>query len=357
MLSLSALFDKRSGHVPRQAKLIRVGADPNEIEDYEKQACFFRGCGLDVSTRERLLNTLEFLQSQHTICVVYGALKEGTDAANMRRLKDDKRGKKDPTKIWKATIVDKPAWWLAIDIDKMDIPPEVHGLREQAEYARARLPAEFHDAWCVVTATGSYGIRGGARLRFWFWLDRPLTCAEKVRWLGKAPYIDRSIYTENQPIYTSGPVFEGYAEFDDPLFGMPRLTTLDGAEFVRTPCAERLKPPPRPSYRAPSFHIEAAGKDSSYGVSTLGSALYLIYRAPNRPERPRHEWIRIACHTVAQPIILGLLNAESALEQLIAASISIGKDEQETRNLFDWALRTEAARIALENGGSRHEEE
>ena len=91
-------------------------------------------------------------------------------------------------------------------------------------------------------------------------------------------------------------------------------------------------------------------------------ALYLIYNAINKPERPRHEWIRIACQMVAQPIILGLLNAQSALEQLIVASISIGvagekRDwAKETSNLFKWALQVKAAELALEEEGSRYEQ-
>ena len=362
MLSLRALhhhaYDGHPAGVPRLAKQIKVGANPDEIVDYEKWATFFSAQGLDFSTFERALNALEYLQGKPHVCLVYGALSDDATPANMRKLIYDTPGKKNPNKIFNATLIDKASWWLSVDIDKLSVPPEIHGLREQAAWVLLQLPPEFHGVRCVVSATGSYGIRGGARLRFWFLLDKPLTCSEKRAWLCKARYVDLSIYTPNQPIYVSGPVFEGDPQFDDPLYDMPRIITLDGDACVVTPSAERLKPPPRSSYHAPSFHADAASKDTSYGLSTLGAALYLIYNATNKPTRPRHEWIRIACQMVAQPIILGLLNADSALEQLIIASVSIGKEEQETRNLFDWALRVTAEDIARENNrGSRREEE
>jgi hypothetical protein len=187
-----------------------------------------------------------------------------------------------------------------------------------------------------------------------------LTCAEKRQWLKPlakidgVKFVDLGLYSANQLVYTAAPVFED--PDDDPLSDGPRLVVIDGDEFVRTPSHERLRTP-RPSYSAPSFHIDAASKDSSYGLSTLGSALYLIYNAINKPERPRHEWIRIACQMVAHPIILGLLNADSALEQLIVASVSIGKEERETRGLFDWALRAKAEEIARENNRGGHYDE
>ena len=94
------------------------------------------------------------------------------------------------------------------------------------------MPA-FHNVRCIVTATGSYGIKRGAHLRLWFLLDRPLTCTEKRRWLKPlfakpVKIIDPSLYTPNQAIYTSGPVFEDID--DDPLFDMPRLIVLEGED-------------------------------------------------------------------------------------------------------------------------------
>jgi hypothetical protein len=348
------------GGTPVLAKQIAVGAVYSEVKDFD-DAYLYEACGLDVSTPERLLNTITFLQNKPHMCLVFGALSD--DAlptwahASMQRLKKDQFDKKGQLRS-KATIIDVKKIWLAIDLDGLPLPLGVNTLRQQAEYARSRLPPEFRNAWCIVTATGTYGINPkGVHLRFWFWLDKPLSCKEKTRWLDKNPFIDPSIYkSENQPIYTSAPTFLGDPLLDDPMFGISRVITLDGDACVVTPHAERLKPtPPRP-YQASSFHIDHAAKDSSYGLSTLGQALYLIYNAPNKLTRPRHEWIRIACQMVAHPIILGLLNANSALEQLIVASVSIGKEEQETRNLFDWALRAKAAELALEEEGSRYEQ-
>jgi hypothetical protein len=222
-------------------------------------------------------------------------------------------------------------------------------------WARELLLPEFRNAKCIVQATGSYGFKRGAHIRIHFMTDKGLTCAEKRQWLEPlakidgVKFVDLGLYSANQLVYTASPLFDD--PDDDPLFDMPRLVVIDGEEFVRTPCAERLKPAAHVhAYHAPSFHSDADSKDTSYGLSTLGQALYLIYNAINKPERPRHEWIRIACQMLAQPILQGFLNARSALEQLIVASVSIGKEEQETRNLFDWALRAKAARTC--SGGT-----
>jgi hypothetical protein len=313
MLSLTALhhrgFEGRPAGVPRLAKLIGVGADPKEIENYEG-ACFFRGRGLDVSSPERLLNAIEFLQSQHSTCVVFGAPTDDADLANMRRLIYDTPGVRNPARIWKATIVDKPAWWLAIDIDDLRVPLGVHGLRGIAEYARTRLPIEFRGAWCVAAATGSYGLKPGARLRFFFLLDAPLTCAQKVCWLGKAPFIDRSIYTPNQVIYTSRPVFAGNPEFDDPMFGVPRVITLDGEPHVRTPHPERLKPPRYPAAFTPRG---TAGVDDH---SLILSAMIAI---DSVEPGGRHNRIMREAFNLATLAVAGGVDPDRALRGLIRA--------------------------------------
>ena len=138
MLSLTALFHEAYGDgpagVPRLAKLVKFGANPDEVENYQG-ATFFDATGLYFSTFERALNALQYLQEQRSTCLVYGALTGDANPRSMCKLIYDTPGKKDPKKIWKATLMDKPSAWLFIDIDKLEVPREIHGLREQAVFA------------------------------------------------------------------------------------------------------------------------------------------------------------------------------------------------------------------------------
>jgi len=351
----------------RRRRLAKLVKRDGAVEPHEGAKNHEAG-GRDVSTFDKLFDALTWLSGEWAIAAVQGGKRDSANPRRMQRIIQDTPDKDDPKIIHPWTITDKPLVVLPIDIDDLIPPPSVRGLLATALWVIEQLPPDFHGVRCIAMGTGSYGLHRGAHIRLWFMLDRALTCGEKRRWLkpftriGYTKFVDIGLYTANQLVYTASPTFEDIN--DDPLFDAPRLIVIDGKEeFVRTPHAEALKSSPHPSYHAPSFHIDAAGKDTSYGLSTLGSALFLIYNAPNKPIRPRHEWIRIACQMVALPIILELLNAQSALEQLIAAAISIGDGSgerrdwaSETRNLFDWALRKEAADIALEERGGRHDE-
>ena len=351
MLVLRAGPHKTERRRRRLAKLVKVGADPGEVESYEGDF-LFEARGYDVSTFDKLLNVIVDLQDKPACAAVSGARVD--EKANcIRRNMIDQPDKFNPKKIWKAAIVDKPSYWLAMDIDDaLTMPSHVRGLMNGAVYVRAQMRACFRGARCIVTATGTYEINRGPHMRFWFLLDKPLTCVEKRQWLGPVKWIDPALYSANQLVYTAAPRFEDACN-DDPLFGMSRVVELDGAECVVTPSVGALKPAPRPVFKPPPGALN--GENTGFGMSTLGSALFLIYNAPNKPERSRHEWIRIACHAVAFPISIGLLDRDTALEQLIAASVSIGGAEQrdwarETSNLLDWALRVEAEEDAREGG-------
>jgi hypothetical protein len=264
----------------------------------------------------------------------------------MQRLKKDQIDKRG--RLHKATIIDAPKWWVAVDIDDLPIPASVHGLRRIAEYARSRLPSEFRGAWCVVTATGSYLIKPGAHLRFFFWLSEPLTCAQKTRWLDKTPFIDPAIYkSENQPIYTSGPVFLGNPEYDDPMHGMSRVIVLDGEPCVITPHAERLKTPPRPPYQAPS-----RGTLQGDGCAMLSAACRTIRNPPQGV--PRHEVIFDQCRDVVRLVAANYLDEDYALLRITRAAADIGKtDENEIKRIFNDTLRYRREHMELENGPHR----
>jgi hypothetical protein len=346
MLALTALhheaYGDRPAGTPRLAKLVRFGANPDEIENYEG-ATFFGGRGLDFSTFERGLNALEYLQGQHSTCVVYGALTADADPRNMRKLIYDTPGRKDPKRIWKATLVDKPSSWLFIDIDKMPVPPEIHGLRPQALYAREQLPTEFRGVRCVASATGSYGIRGGARLRLVFQLDRPLTCEQKVQWLGRARYVDRSIYTPNQPIFTSAPCFENVD--DDPLLDMPRVIVIDGAEHVVTPSVERLK---RAAAARAAFNHEAFVSRVADGADDHGLVISAMIAIDCAPPGERHDRIMREAYNLAELVVGDALNPDRALRGLVRAGTKIVPGAREIKpeeviKIWEHAMRKKLA--------------
>jgi hypothetical protein len=366
-LSLRALYrepcDKPGrewpGGVPVLAKQIAVGAVYSEVKPYD-DPYLHEGVGLDVSTRERLLNTVVYLQNKPDMCVVFGALSDDAlpiwARASMQRLKKDQIDKRG--RLHKATIIDVKKIWLAIDLDGLPLPLGVNTLRQQAEYARTRLPPEFRNAWCIVVATGTYGIDPkGVHLRFFFWLDKPLSCKEKTRWLDKTPFIDPSIYkSENQPIYTSAPTFLGDPLLDDPMFGISRVITLDGDVCVVTPHAERLKTPPRPPYHAP-----LRGTPSGDGGVMLSMACMAI-RAMNDPlpdgdppRPPRHEVIFEQCRLNVAPLVaIGAVDESYALLRVIRAAADIGKtDEDEIKRIFNDTLRHRREHMELESSDHR----
>jgi hypothetical protein len=354
MLALRALYSIKLGRTPWLTKQIGINAIPGEVEPFD-DSFLHEATGLDVSTPERLLNAITHLQGWPHVCVVFGALSDDARdtwaRASMRRLKKDQIDKRG--KLHKATIIDTPKIWLAIDIDDMPIPLGVHGLRGIAEYARSRLPPEFRKAWCIVTATSTFAIKPGARLRFLFWLDRPLTCAEKVRWLDKNPFIDMAIYKScNQPIYTAGPVFLGDPLLDDPMFGISRVITLDGDECVVTPHPEKLKPPPHRPYHAP-----LRGTLQGHGGVMLSMACMTI-RAMNDPPRdgdpPRHEVIFNQCRDIVRLVAMGAMDESYALLRITRAAADIGKtDENEIKRIFNDTLRYRREQMEMESGEHR----
>ena len=337
-------------------KQIEVGAVYGEIKPYDG-SWLHDAVGLDVSTPERLLNAITFLQDMPHTCVVFGALSdavlavEAYDAkpARMRRIKRDdidRRGR-----LWKATIIDAAKQWMAIDLDGLPMPHGIGGsLRTIATHARTRLPLEFRGAWCIVTATSAYGIdRKGVHLRFWFWLDRPLTCAEKTRWLDKQPFIDPAIYrSENQPIYTAGPVFLGDPLLDDPMFGVSRVITLDGEPCVTTPSAKMLNTPKTIPFIARAPRMQAAP-----GGDPIGLVLGAMQAIEVTPPGARHVVIMKQANELAHWVVLGVVNAEQALSSLIHSGTKpvAGAREitpQEVVRMWEHALRKKTAAHELE---------
>lgn len=185
-------------------------------------------------------------------CVLRGAIAGPARTRGVRRLLHD-----DPATGERATLREVARRWVALDVDGLPLP-EGTDPRDLAACARAvlpHLPPAFRVARCIVQATASHGVKPGARVRLWYWLDRPTRGAELATWLAGAP-VDASAFRAAQPIYTAAPLFEGRR---DPL--PARLALLDGAEpAVRVPPPALLTPtPPPPRPPRPHAADDAAG--------------------------------------------------------------------------------------------------
>jgi hypothetical protein len=106
------------------------------------------------------------------------------------------------------TLVESSRRWLALDIDRLMLPPELAAtdLSGCGELAIAALPNPFSPASVIVQATAGHLIKPGARLRLWFWLSRPVTQSELKLWLRSAP-VDVAVFRPAQLIFTAAPVF------------------------------------------------------------------------------------------------------------------------------------------------------
>jgi hypothetical protein len=313
----------------RLAKRIRRGGDPTTIEPYEG-AKNFEACGLDVSTFDKLFDGLDWLLREWAIAPVQGGKLGSANPRRMQKLIYDDYDRETKTVIPK-TITDKPCIILPMDIDDLIPPPGVHGLLAVGLWARELLLPEFRNAKCIIQATGSYGFKRGAHIRLWFVLDRALTCAEKRCWLRAlakidgVKFVDIGLYTANQLVFTSSPVFEDVN--DDPLFDMPRLLVIDGEEFVRTPCAERLKPTVHDSYDYQAAMMRAVTAGGNENGLILGSMVAIDCAMPGG----RHDRIMREAFTLAGFAVAGVINPDMALRGLIRAGTKIIPGEREIK--------------------------
>jgi hypothetical protein len=144
-----------------------------------------------------------------------------------------------------ATLIAQTHRALVVDYEDRDqTAPPMADLRSAAAQARASLPPPLSAAECIAVATSSAGIKPGARLRLWFWADRPLGDRELKAWLGNTPGVDTSIYQPAQPIYCAPPQF-----LDGAVDPFPeRLVTLPGNALI---LPEDLAPSVPPTHQPP----------------------------------------------------------------------------------------------------------
>jgi hypothetical protein len=126
--------------------------------------------------------------------------------------------------------------WIALDLDDVRVQFGMgfaERLADAAEYIRDNLlPVAFWGKACIITATASTGRKGPlvARLRLWFWIDRPIDDKTLSRWATGLRHatdlpIDPAVFRPVQPIYVGRPVFHG---MPDPVPPELRAFVLEG---------------------------------------------------------------------------------------------------------------------------------
>ena len=223
---------------------------------------------------------LNGLQHYPTMAVLRGE-PIGGPLHNVRRLKYVKDGDSP-------TIRDVPRRWLALDVDGIPLPAGVapHDLAGCAKAAIAALPPAFRSARVVVQATGSHGIKPGARLRLWYWLSRSLWGDECKAWLKDFP-VDKSVFDCIEPIFTAPPHFaDGRPE---PI--PQRIIELPGAECVAAPSFGEAHDMAMTARDAAEHG--PAPELAELAAPSVGALVRLLQAMPNPPQTDHELRVRI----------------------------------------------------------------
>lgn len=231
------------------------------------------------------------------VCAIRGGVRERfaetvRGGASVRRLLYDR-----PAEGVKAAFEARSRRWAALDMDNVPLPPGVDPIRDgQAciAAATALLPPEFAGATTFVQFSASHGIKPGARLRLWYWLDREVSEAEAKLWLDGIA--DLATFRAVQPIYTAAPVFpEGVPDFLPQRCGL----RIGAHEAVTVPPLEMLRAEigkPRAARAGGATRPAGAQPDREpVHARTMAEALAMVGDAPGNPiGRGLHDPLKVA---------------------------------------------------------------
>lgn len=271
---------------------------------------------------DHLADLLRQLAPRSDCCVVRGALIDPSHAKGIRRLLYA-----DPETGEAPTFREQARRWLALDMDGVPLPVGIDpaNLHACADAVVPLLPPAFHGAAVIVQATASHGLKPGARLRLWFWLDKPLIGAEVKRWLRGAP-VDAIIFVPVQAIYTASPVFEGRPDH------LPhRLAVIGGIPVVPTPDAADLTEPARKVGQLVPLHPS----NDRYATAVLRNAYVSIATAP---EGARHPTAKTEAWSLARLVRRGVITEGEMQETICRGLMDAGKDAAEAAAISAWAL-------------------
>ena len=265
------------------------------------------------------------LSERRDCCAVRGGIADPARTRAVRRLLHAD-GDAAPT------LVDAPRAWLALDIDGLSVPDYIdrHSIFQCAMMVINTLPPAFRGAGFVAMATGSHGVKPGARLRLWCLLARAIDGADASRWIAAIrktlPAIDPASARPAQIVYTAAPVFESA---DDPI--KTRIELLPGGP-VPVPEPAELAPPAPP----PPRPLPKPGADlGNYARAALINAATRIMGAP---EGARHRTILSEARGIFRLVEAGAIAEGRARVVIEHAAANSGKsDSAEIAALMAWA--------------------
>ncbi|WP_285675081.1 hypothetical protein, partial [Paralimibaculum aggregatum] len=261
-------------------------------------------------------------------CVIRGVPRSGIDPNRTRRTC---RGSD-------ACFDAAPLRWVALDIDGAQLPETADPLDpdDVLEAVLAILPEAFDGVAFAWQLTGSHAIRPGARVRLWFWLDRPVADAELKLWLCGVPHLDHALFNPVQLHYTAAPIIEG-GDF------LPLRTGFrDGEPAVAVPPIPAARRSAggdgdthQPVGRGLAGHLarigRGPGKDGFHGP--IRRAIGAAFRG--RPDLDRAALLKLVHARV-----------EQALDERADPGDRDRDVRREIRDLLDWTAEREAERQA-----------
>lgn len=314
----------------RGRRLCKTVLPDGTVLDYD-QARHFDLFALPVVGLVGLERQLDRLVRRPDCAMVRGAPADPGRTRNVRRLLHH-----DPETGEAPTLRETPRRWLALDIDGPPLPPGVdpRNLATCGTAVLPLLPPAFQGAAHLVQATASHGIKPGARLRLWFWLDRPLTGPECRRWLAELP-VDPSVFTANQPIYTAAPLFAAGAADHLPR----RLLLVPGTIEVVAPPSADLVPKAR---SATPHRPRLPARGDRYTLAALAQAAVRVAAAA---EGQRHATALTEACSLVRFVREGLLTKADLSVALGDALRRAGKEgaEVEAAAIVAWVCRLRPA--------------
>ena len=294
---LTSVFKKRAAKTHR-----RLSSGAVESIAYDSET-YWRAAWAPLASFDDMVARVVPLQEQQHSIVILGQPKDGVDLSQPVRRKKSGAG---------AAFTDALVRVLPIDLDNiradhLDVIGDPGGAIQYALDAVAEHAPEIEGASCLAIFSSTAGVRDvtTAKLRLWYWLERPYPLADLKRWTKqvneRAGYklIDAALYQAVQPIYVARPSFDG---MPDPLPGMRRWCVVRGhteAVDLVIDAETPRKPYTRQTGDGLQLHfgggvearLEAIGKPDIHGAAVSAIAAFVAQQGAERAEQQAEEFI------------------------------------------------------------------
>lgn len=164
-----------------------------------------------------LYSLVKRVMANKRCCILRSEPRQALQA--VRRLFQDRDGAK-------ATLLEFPQNWFAIDIDNWNVTSG--DIKQDA--SKVLLALGWQNIECFAVATSSYGLKPGINLRLFLWNHYPIDCNDlKAELADYAEIADPALFHPIQPIYVAPPIF---IEREDPI--KQRLVFIEGEIMFTT---------------------------------------------------------------------------------------------------------------------------